>query len=144
MPDRLPPVYLFDAELPYQDGLPPVVAADVRGDLVGSGTGRVAGPCLNGTLLWSNFEQVFDDHCRLIITGVIDTDDGAHIRFESQGFALPLTLGATWAVAAAVRFTTDDQRYVWVQSMPATWQGEFDEATATARYRAFRPGEATS
>ena len=75
---------------------------------------------------------------------MIETDDGAHIRFDSHGFALPPRVGATWTVAAAVRFTTDDQRYAWLQSMPATWQGEFDEATATARYRAFRPGDMTS
>jgi hypothetical protein len=32
---------------------------------------------------------VFADHCRLNVAGTIDTDDGAEIRFDSQGFALP-------------------------------------------------------
>jgi hypothetical protein len=34
---------------------------DDRGHLVGSGTGRVEGPGISGTVRWSNFEQVFAD-----------------------------------------------------------------------------------
>jgi copper chaperone CopZ len=84
---------LFDAELCYQDGMAPVLESDDRGPLVGS-----------GTLRWSNFEPVFADHCRLTVAGTIETDDGAEIRVDSQGFALQPTRGGPWKVASAVRF----------------------------------------
>ena len=133
--------HLFDAELRYQDGMAPICELDGRGKLVGSGTGRVEGPGISGTVRWSNFEQVFADHCRLSVAGTIETDDGAEIRFDSQGFALPPTEGGPWKVASAVRFAVDDSRYRWLVASPAIWEGEFDATTATARYRAYGPAE---
>jgi len=131
--------HLFDAELWYQDGMTPVVEVDERANLVGSGTGRVAGPRINGNLRWSNFEQVFADHCRLNVAGMIGTDDGAEIWFDSQGFGVkPAGVGA-WKVASAVRFAVNDSRYNWLEAAPAIWEGEFDATTATARYRAYLP-----
>jgi hypothetical protein len=132
---------LFDAELRYQDGMAPVLESVDRGHLVGSGTGRVQGPRISGTLRWSNFEQVFADHCRLNVAGTIETDDGAEIRFDSQGFALPPTGAGPWKVASVVRFAVDDSRYRWLMASPAIWEGEFDAANATARYRAYIPTE---
>ena len=128
---------LFDAELRYQDGMAPVLESDDRGHLVG----RVEGPRIIGTLRWSNFEQVFADYCRLNVAGTIETDDGAQIRFDSQGFALPPTGAGPWKVASAVRFAVDDPRYRWLVASPAVWEGEFDATTATARYRAYVPAE---
>jgi len=130
---------LFDAELRYQDGMMPVLEDKDRGNLVGSGTGRVQGPRINGNLRWSNFEQVYDDYCHLNVAGMIDTDDGAEIRFDSQGFALPSlgTRAGAWKVASAVRFAAADARYRWLEEAPAIWEGEFDATTATAHYRAY-------
>ena len=46
--------HLFDVELRYQEGMPPIVAQDGQdapvGDFVGSGVGRVAGPAVSGSL----------------------------------------------------------------------------------------------
>ena len=100
--------HLFDAELRYQEGMTPVFEGDDPGHLVGSGTGCVTGPGISGRLRWSNFEQVFADYCRLNVVGTIETDDGAEIRFDSQGFALPPmgTRAGAWKVASAVRFLT--------------------------------------
>jgi hypothetical protein len=39
--------YLFDAELHYLDGMPPVADVEDAGTLVGSGTGRIDGPRLS-------------------------------------------------------------------------------------------------
>jgi hypothetical protein len=119
----------------------PVCELDDRGHLVGSGTGRVEGPRIIGTVRWSNFEQVFVDHCRLSVAGIIETDDGVAIQFDSQGFALAPAGGSGWRVAAAVRFCVDDSRYRWLAMLPAVWEGEFDAITATARYRAYLPPE---
>ncbi len=129
--------HLFDAELRYQDGMAPICELDGRGKLVGSGTGRVEGPGISGTVRWSNFEQVFADHCRLNVMGMIETDDGAEIRFDSQGFAVPPAGEGAWKVASAVRFVVNDSRYRWLDAAPAMWEGEFDATTATARYRAY-------
>ena len=96
--------HLFDAELRYVHDMAPVAELDARGQLAGSGTGRVEGPRVSGTLRWSNFEQVFDDHCRLNVAGTIETDDGAEIRFDSQGFAVPPAGNGAWKVVSAVRF----------------------------------------
>jgi hypothetical protein len=133
--------HVFDVELRYQDGMAPVRKLEDRGDLVGSGTGRVEGARISGTMRWSNFEQVFVDHCRLGVAGIIETDDGVEIQFDSQGFALAPTGGSGWRVAAAVRFSVDDPRYRWLATVPAVWEGEFDAITATARYRAYLPHE---
>jgi hypothetical protein len=130
--------HLFDVELRYQDGLPPVCDVHDNWQLVGSGTGHVEGPRVRGAVRWSNFEQTFEDHCRLNVMGTIQTADGAEIRFDSQGFAVSPKQG-TWKVASAVRFTTTDTRYRWLEAGPAVWEGEFDAAIATARYRAYLP-----
>src|SRR6266849_833853 len=129
--------HLFDAELRYHDGMAAVLEGDDRGHLVGSGTGRVDGPRINGNLRWSNFEQVFADYCRLNVAGMIETDDGAEIRFDSQGFAVPPAAVGAWKVASAVRFAVKDSRYSWLETAPAIWEGEFDATTATARYRVY-------
>jgi hypothetical protein len=131
-----PVSHIFDADLHYDDGLQPVVELRDAGELVGSGTGRVAGPRLNGALRWSNFEQSQPCHCVLTLAGVISTDDGAVIQFESRGFALPAT-ATTWNVASAVRFVVDDERHEWLRTVPAVWEGEFDTTSGSARYRAF-------
>jgi Protein of unknown function (DUF3237) len=131
--------HLFDAELHYQEGMAPVRALEPGEHLVGSGTGHVNGSRIRGALRWSNFEVVFDDYCRLNIVGTIQTDDGAEVSFDSQGFAVPPPGTGAWKVASAVRFAVEDARYRWLQAVPAVWQGEFDATAATARYRAYRP-----
>ena len=138
--------HLFDAELRYQDGMPPIVTQHENvGALVGSGTGHVAGPHLRGALRWSNFERTLPDHCQLTLAGEIETEAGGVIRFDARGFALPPAGGSAgpWRVAAALRFAAQDPGYRWLDALPAIWQGQFDEATATARYRAYVPTDAS-
>lgn len=135
---------LFDAELRYQDGIAPVIPQyEVVGALVGSGTGRVAGTYFCGTLRWSNFERTLPDHCQLTLAGEIETEEGDVIHFDARGFALPPADGNTgpWRAAAALRFSAQDPDYRWLDALPAVWEGQFDEATATARYRAYVPAE---
>jgi len=130
--------HLFDAELRYQDGMVPMLEDKDRGNLVGSGTGRVQGPRINGNLRWSNFEQVYANYRHLNVAGMIETDDGAEIRFDSRGFAVPPAGMGVRKVASAVRFAVNDSRYRWLETAPAIWEGEFDATTATARYRVYR------
>jgi len=94
--------------------------------------------CRCPTLRWSNFEQVYADYRHLNVAGMIETDDGAEIRFDSRGFAVPPAGMGVWKVASAVRFAVNDSRYRWLETAPAIWEGEFDATTATARYRVYR------
>ena len=128
--------HLFDVELRFQDAMEPMIQPDGAGELVGSGVGEINGPRLHGRLRWSNFERSHPDYCQLSLSGEIETDDGATFQFDSRGFAL-LQGDKTWRIVAAVRFVVDDARYQWLQAVPTVWTGEFDEATGTARYRAY-------
>ena len=128
---------LFDAELDYQPGIPPL-ASEGDGALIGSGDGAVHGLKLTGKLEWTLFEHPGSSMCRMAPVARITTSDGAQIRFEGRGYgARPSQSDPTWRVAATLYFTTDDSRYSWLDGALALWEGEFNEATGHARYRAF-------
>ena len=147
----MPYTHLGDAELVYVSEMEPVVSPeDVPGDLLGNGTGTIKGPHLSGKLRWSFFEEdcawdpgiVAGDAsspgdlgrsvCRTYPRGVIETDDGALIQFEGQGFALRRTNDPIWIVGSTVRFVTDSGDYEWLTELLATYDGRFDERTGTA------------
>jgi hypothetical protein len=132
---------LFDAELQARSDMPPAVATEGReGKLVGNGDGTVRGPRIRGKLRWSNFEKVGESVCEMNLTGVIDTEDGARIDFDSRGYAL-LANPPKWDTAGAMRFATTDKRYEWLNGALANWQGNFDPATLRANLRAFTTAE---
>ena len=128
--------HLFDAELNYQPGMAPLTSQG-DGALIGSGDGAVHGPQLNGKLEWTLFEQAASTVCRMAPVARITTDDGAQIRFEGRGYATrPSPSDPSWRVAATLYLTTDDSRYAWLDGALALWEGEFNEVTHHARYRA--------
>ena len=59
-----------------------------EGELIGSGDGAVSGPAVRGTIRWSNFETQGERVCGMHPAGLIETDDGATIRFDARGWAL--------------------------------------------------------
>ena len=129
---------LFDAELDYQPGMPPLTS-EGDGALIGSGDGAVHGPKLAGTLEWTLFEQPGSIMCSMAPVARITTGDGAQVRFEGRGHATrPSQSDPTWRVAATLYFTTGDNRYSWLDGVLALWEGEFNEVTHHARYAAFR------
>ena len=146
---------LFDVELRYNPDVGIVVAADDReDDLIGSGDGRVVGRRINGTIRWSFYaadcayllvkagvDPGPGQHlCRTNPGGVIDTDDGAVIRFDARGYGLrgydPLQ-PHRWRLTAALQFATVDRRYLWLNRTLGIWEGEFDETVGRGHYRAY-------
>jgi alkylmercury lyase len=146
--------HLFDAELRYQPGMEVVVPAEGReGELIGSG-GTVTGERLRGKIRRSMFSA---DCAYLLVKtgstpspgqhlcttnpgGVIETDDGAQIRFDAKGYGLrgyDTSRPHLWHLTMALQFSTSDERYLWLNTTLGVWEGEFDENTAHAHYRAY-------
>jgi hypothetical protein len=131
------PEPLFDAELDYQPGMPPLTS-EGDGVLVGSGDGAVRGPKLTGKLEWTLFEHPGSTVCQMAPVARITTGDGAQIRFEGRGYGTRTRQGdPAWRVAATLYLTTADSRYSWLHGALALWEGEFNEATGHARYTAY-------
>ncbi len=146
---------LFEAELRYQPGMEVVVPAEGReGELLGSGDGTIIGEKLRGRIRWSMFtaDCVYPlvqagvtpppgQHlCTTNPGGVIETDDGAQIWFDAKGYGLRGYDAARphlWHLTMALQFSTTDERYHWLNTTLGVWEGEFDENTAQAHYRAY-------
>lgn len=144
--------HLGEAHLTYQPDMQPVVdPAGTPGQLLGSGTGRIDGPRLQGSLRWSFFEEdcawnpgileMPTQHektgasaCRTYPRGVIETDDGAILQFEGQGFAIRQENNPVWQVGSTVRFVTDADQYEWLTHTLAAYHGTFNEQTGTATW----------
>lgn len=128
--------HLFDAELHYRAGMPPITS-DGDGQLIGSGDGIARGERLAGTLQWTLFEQPGELVCQMNPVLVIATGDGAEIKVEGRGYARrERPDDRLWQVAATLRFDSDDERYAWLKHRLAVWEGEFDAEQEQARYRA--------
>jgi hypothetical protein len=129
--------HLFDAELHYRPGMPPITG-DGEGRLIGSGDGVARGEKLEGGFHWTLFEQPGELVCQMNPILVIATGDGAQVRVEGRGYARrEWPDDSLWQVAATLRFDTHDERYAWLNNRLAVWEGEFDARNERARYRAY-------
>ena len=133
---------LLDLDLTFREGMSEVVPDAGRpGEYLGSGEGSAVGPDLTGSVRWDLSEHSGETACEMFFSGVIDTEDGASIRFDTSGYGtVPDPKGAPglWEATAAVRFRTDDPRYAWLTGRPATWEGQLDTNTYRHRYRISR------
>ena len=133
----MPLEHLFDAELAYRPGMAPL-AGHGEGQLIGSGDGSVHGPRVRGTLRWTLFEGPGELVCAMNPTLAVRTGDGASISFEGRGYGHRASrTGQLWRVAATLLFSADAEGYAWLDGVLGVWEGEFDAAQGTARYRAF-------
>ena len=132
---------LFSLELHYQGPIELAPIGEKVGLLVGGGYGMLTGPRVRGTVRWSYYETTGRDQvCALQVPGVIQTHDGALIKFEGREFAMPLSEGSQqWRVAGVLRFKTDDRRYTWLNDTFALTSGTFDYESGMARWTAFVP-----
>lgn len=129
--------HLFDAELVYRSEMEPL-AVDGEGELIGSGDGTVVGPAIAGRLSWTLFERPGKLVCSMNPVAAIETDAAARVRIEARGFARRADEESRiWAVAATLRFESDDERYRWLDNALGVWEGEFDAEAHRARYQAY-------
>ncbi len=129
--------HLFDAELQYREGMPPLTA-DGEGELIGSGDGIARGERLAGSLRWTLFEQPGELVCQMNPILEIATGGGAEVRVEGRGYAKREHAGdQLWRAAATLRFDSDDARYAWLTGRLGVWEGEFDAEAHRAHYHAF-------
>ena len=109
------------------------------GEYIASGEGTLEGPRLKGTISWDLFENRDRKNVeRTDMFGVIKTNDGAEIGFESFGlFQLSETDKEKWEQRATVRFATTDERYAWILPILGNMKGTFDLETYLHHYRVF-------
>ncbi len=132
--------HLFDAELQYRPEMAAVVSSEGRiGKLIGSGDGTLEGQRIQGTLRWTLFEKQGDNLCETNLAGVIKTNDGAQIQFDAKGYALRADKNHPnkWSLASALHFDTDDERYQWLNTALAVYEGEFDMNTVRHHSRVY-------
>lgn len=131
--------HLFDIVLLYQEGKMPVSIEGKIGEYIGSGEGIVSGPKLNGKVHWTLFEAQTPTICQSNLFGLITTDDGATIEFDSMGvFMVPDKKSPhRWHTSAGVSFQTDNDRYSWLNPILAVWDGEFDMKAHQHKYQVF-------
>ena len=133
----MPMEHLFDAELEYRPGMAPL-AEHGEGQLIGSGDGSVRGQRVRGTLRWTLFELPGELVCAMNPTLALHAEDGASIRIEARGYGHRASrTDQLWRVAATLLFSADEEGYAWLDGALGVWEGEFDAAQASARYRAF-------
>ena len=130
--------HLCDGEYRYDP--PPTVITPYGGHeavAFGGGHGQLTGERLGGATRWSNFPRRREDGTFLPrVTGVIDTDDGATVLYETTGVSLPPPEGSTRRlVTSTVRFYADADAYRWLNAVVAVEEGVIDAATGVLHTR---------
>lgn len=117
----------------------------------------MSGETLQGTIRWSFYSA---DCVYLLVRrgeevpagqhlcydnpgGFIETTDGARIRFDAKGYGLRGFDPAQphlWRLTMALPFSTEDPRYRWLNTRLGVWEGQFNEQTQSANYRAYLQG----
>jgi hypothetical protein len=137
-PPHLEP--LFQVELQYREGLAAITSPEGRiGQYLGSGDGTIKGQRLQGAVRWDLYEVVGEARCQTNFAGIIETNNGAKIRFDAKGFGMVSDRSKPhrWHIANAVQFDTEDKRYDWLNTILALWDGEFDMETYRHSYQVY-------
>lgn len=132
---------LFRAELHHRPSAPPVQPHEHSrgsGELLGSGDGIVRGAALQGQVRWSIFEAE-GPICETSIVGVISTDNGATLEFETRGYGVvpDPNQPQVWDMPAVVRFRTESPAYDWLNTTLARWEGTFDTRSGVHTYQTY-------
>jgi hypothetical protein len=143
---------LFIVKLHHRsDKIEDIPAADREGEYIGSADGTVEGKRLSGRMRTSMFsgncpvpgirkgeEPPKGLHlCTLNPGGIIETQDGARIRFDGKGYGLDSP--QKYRVSMRMAFATDDPRYQWLTPLLGAMEGEFDLKTGDATWHVYLP-----
>ncbi|RMF82376.1 MAG: DUF3237 family protein [Chloroflexi bacterium] len=131
--------HLFEARFDYREGQEPSTSAEGKvGEYIGSGDGTVTGT-INGTIKWDLYEAIDDGVCLTNFAGTIETEDGAIIHYDARGHGKVINLDKPnqWVMVYGVKFSTEDQRYDWLNATLGVWEGEFDMETYKHHYQVY-------
>ncbi len=145
--------HLFTAVLEFQSDSPAdavVPAAGRQGAYIGSGEASVEGR-LQGSMRWSFYsanclfpqirqgQKVPDDlHlCTVNPAGFIETQDGARISFDGNGYGL--RSAERYLVSMTMVFNTEDARYAWLNRELGVMEGELDEGAGHSTWNVYVP-----
>ena len=130
---------IFEVFLMYKEGKPAVSMNGKVGEYLGSGEGTVSGSGVNGTVHWTLFEEQRETACESNLFGIITTEDGAEIQFDTMGFFRRAYKDKSnlWITSAAVSFETEDKRYTWLNPILGVWEGTFDMSKYRHHYRVY-------
>ncbi len=146
--------HLFDAAVRFASESPvnALVAADGRaGEYLGDGEGIATGERLRGNVYFSFYSgnclypqirrgAAVPDRlhlCTINPGGYIQTDDGARIDFDGNGYGLRSP--ERYRVSMTLTFRTDDGRYAWLNRVLGAMVGDFDEKTGRAAWHVYVP-----
>jgi hypothetical protein len=144
---------LFTATLQYRSESQPddlFSAEGHDGVLIGSGDGTAMGP-VQGTVKWALWSgncvypairkgQSIPDGlhlCTMSPSGLVQTPDGAQIRFDGRGYGLRTP--EKYRTSLTLVFATEDARYAWLTHVLGVMEGEFDEKTGRADWSVYVP-----
>lgn len=143
----------FDLEA-SPDTEPYVSAKDREGEFIVNAVGTIRTDLFRGRIKMSFYAQ----NCAYLLVqagidpgpgqhlckesdgGVIETEDGAKIFFDTRGYGLrgaDPSFPRRWRLAMTVQFSTTDQRYKWLNTAFGVWEGQFDEEKGTALYKGY-------
>jgi Protein of unknown function (DUF3237) len=146
--------HFFDFDLEANPSREPYVSSRNReGVFITNSTGTVTGEKIRGRIKLSFFaldcaylqvqagiEPPGQHLCKENDGGIIETEDGAKIIVDTKGYGLRGADAANpkkWRLAMTVQFSTNDQRYNWLNTAFGFWEGEFDEKAGRANYRGY-------
>jgi hypothetical protein len=132
--------HLFDMELENRQGMSPVLADRGKlGDYLSSGEGSVFGPNISGEVLWDLFQEQGEVVCGSNLRGIIKSDDGSQIGFESVGYMKrpDMTKPTVWLTTASFKLETEAIHLAWMNDKLAILQGKFDMASNRHSYRIY-------
>ena len=147
--------YLFDFELHATPDNKPYISAQGReGSFITNSVGTLTAGKIRGKIRMSFFAldcayllvQAGRDPgpgqhlCKENDGGVIETEDGARISFDTKGYGLrgaDPSFPRHWRLAMAVQFSTTDKRYSWLNTAFGFWEGQFDEEKGAVNYKGY-------
>jgi hypothetical protein len=147
-------VHLFDAAVRFvsDSSEDAVVGREGRGgEYLGDAQGTATGERLRGRLRFSLYSgnclyprirrgEAVPDRlhlCTINPGGYLESDDGARIEFDGNGYGLRSP--ERYRVSMTVAFRTDDARYDWLNTLLGVMEGDFDETTGRAAWHVYVP-----